>query len=61
LGKQKAEMLYRFASLQCCSRELRIFGKVFHSLFPLFPLFAPVQVLWLQLAALRLRDLAALR
>jgi hypothetical protein len=38
-------------SLQCYFRELRIFGKIFPPLFPLFP---PVQILWLRLAALRL-------
>ncbi len=38
-----------FASSQCKPRELRIFGKIFP---PLFSLCAPVQVLWLRLAAL---------
>jgi hypothetical protein len=43
------------ASLQCYIGKLRIFGKI---LPPLFSLFAPVQILWLRLAALRLGDFA---
>ena len=39
-------------SLQCYIGKLRIFGKVFP---PLLSLRAPVQILWLRLAALRLR------
>jgi hypothetical protein len=39
-----------FHSLQCNIGKLRIFGKVFP---PLFSLCAPVQILWLRLAALR--------
>ena len=37
------------AALQCYIGKLRIFGKIFP---PLFSLFAPVQFLWLRLAAL---------
>jgi hypothetical protein len=55
LGKQKAEMLCRFASLQCYLRKLCILRKVFHALFSLF---APVHVVWLRLAALRLGGFA---
>jgi hypothetical protein len=38
-----------FAPLQCYIGKLRISGKIFP---PLFSLFAPVQILWLRLAAL---------
>ena len=41
--------MQRFNTL-CYIGKLRIFGKVFP---PLFSLFAPVQILWLRLAALR--------
>jgi hypothetical protein len=41
----------RFATLQCYLRKLCILRKVFHALFSLF---APVHVVWLRLAALRL-------
>ena len=44
--------------LQCYFRELCIFDKVFPSLFSQF---APVQILWLRLAAPGLGDLATLR
>ena len=43
------------ASLQCYIGKLRTFGKVFP---PLFSLRAPVQLLWLRLAALGLGDFA---
>jgi hypothetical protein len=45
-------------SLQCYLRKLCILRKVFHALFSLF---APVHVVWLRLAALRLSTLAPLR
>jgi len=48
-------------SLHGYSRELRIFGKLFPSLLPLFPQFAPVRVRWLRLAALRHCGFAPLR
>jgi hypothetical protein len=41
--------------LQCYIGKLRISGKIFP---PLFSLFAPVQILWLRLAALGLGVLA---
>jgi hypothetical protein len=40
-----------FVPLQCYLRKLCILRKVFHALFSLF---APVHVVWLRLAALRL-------
>jgi hypothetical protein len=48
-------VLCYFASLQCYLRKLCILRKVFHALFSLF---APVHVVWLRLAALRLGDFA---
>ena len=48
----------RLAALQCYFRELCIFDKVFPSLFSQF---APVQILWLRLAAPGLCLFASLR
>ena len=48
----------RLAALQCYFRELCIFDKVFPSLFSQF---APVQILWLRLAAPGLCLVASLR
>jgi len=46
-----------WTSLQCYSRKLCIFSRVFRPLFSLFS----VHDLWLRLAALRLRAFAPLR
>jgi len=52
----KAQRVFSvLATLQCYIGKLRIFGKIFP---PLLSLCAPVQVLWLRLAALRLGDFA---